>query len=98
MKKLTAILTMLLLVFALASCTVVVKEHPGRWAVVTTTGADVIKVWKVDGLSGETLQVLEPGTKVKILKVRPYAVMIELPSGDTGWVNRKHFSRDLEEF
>jgi hypothetical protein len=59
---------------------------------------DVIKIWRVDGLAGESFAELKPGTRVKILKVKAHSVLIELPSGDTGWINRKHLGKDLEEY
>jgi hypothetical protein len=98
MKKTVLFMSLVLAAFVFASCTVVVKERP-RWAVVNTYGnVDVIKVWRVDGLAGESVAELQPGTKVKILKIKPHAVLIELPGGNTGWISRKHFGKDLEVY
>jgi hypothetical protein len=99
-KRIFACILLLMALLMAASCTVIVKEKStARWAVVNTYGGvDVIKVWRMDGLAGESLAVLQPGTKVKILKVKPHAVLIEMPGGNTGWVNRKHFGRDLEVY
>jgi hypothetical protein len=96
MKKIATFALLFLTLLVFASCVVVVKK-PARWAIVNTYGnVDVIKVWSMDGLAGESIAVLKPGTRVKILRIRPNAVLIELPNGNTGWVNRRHFGRDLE--
>lgn len=99
MKKTVFAVSLFLAALMFASCMVVVKERPARWAVVNAYGnVDVIKVWRVDGLAGDTVAELQSGTKVKILRIKPHAVLIELPSGDTGWISRKHFGRDLEAY
>jgi len=96
MKKIMTFALLFLTLIVFASCMVEVKR-PARWAIVNTYGnVDVIKVWSMDGLAGESIAVLQPGTRVKILRVRPNAVLIEMPNGNTGWVNRRHFGRDLE--
>jgi hypothetical protein len=99
MKKTFVLMFLIFSVIAAASCTVVVKERPSKWAIVNTFGEnDVIKVWRMDGLAGESIAVLTPGTKVRILKVKAHSVLIELPGGNTGWISRKHFGADLEVY
>jgi len=98
MKKFLVLFFSLAALMMAASCVVVVKKPVARWAVVNSAGADVIKVWGLEGMSGATVTVLQPGTRVKILRIRPNSVLIELPGGATGWVNRKHFGADLIEY
>ena len=97
MKKMLGIAMTAIMACVIASCTVVVKERPGRTVVVKKYGnVEVIKVWRSHEMTGEAVVTINPGEKVRILKVRPKAVLIELPNGNTGWIARGHFDADIE--
>ena len=91
-----------LLCFILVSCVIVPKKHgrPGpKKVIVASTGegglvvikgpAKTIHIYKTEGFKGKHIGVTAPGVKVRVLKVRPKAVLIRLPNGKTGWVNKK---------